>query len=100
MPRKKRVKETPEFEEEVLDDDEEVYDEVPLDEPEKQIPKTSKPQKLSSSRFAAFEIPKQIGIADTETKEIIGEGEHAILQTLAVILTKLENLENQFGKVE
>jgi len=99
MPRKKQKDEV-EFDEDILDEDEEVFEEVdgeptrvptkkPIEEPQQMV-----------QRFATFEIPRKVGIMDTETKEVIGEGEHTILQALAMVLTKLENIENQIGSID
>jgi len=50
-------------------------------------------------RFIAFRNLERIGIMDYETKEIIAEGEFAILQALANVLERLERMENNLGSM-
>lgn len=61
--------------------------------PEKPEPK---PEQVAR-RYSIFRQPERVGIWDAETKEIVAEGELAILQTQADIIERLERIENLIG---
>lgn len=50
-------------------------------------------------RYSAFSIPPRAGIIDTETNEVIAEGELALLQILADVKTQLERIETAIGNL-
>jgi hypothetical protein len=50
-------------------------------------------------RYVAFNQPENTGIMDSETGEVIANGPYALLQMLAVILTRLERIENNIGSM-
>ena len=57
------------------------------------------PEKEITERYVAFNIPPRAGIMDSETSEIIAEGEFAIFQALAKMMTTLERIENNLGSM-
>ena len=60
-------------------------------------PKPKEPEQVKT-RFGIL-APTPLRIIDTETNEIIGEGEAATLQVLTDILERLERIEVQIGAV-
>lgn len=94
------------MDEEELDEDEreKVIDESklrlnrikPLKQPIQQIPKQPiKPKK----RYAVFNTPANVGIGDTETGQVVVDGDLGIFQALAEILEKLERIEYKIGNI-
>ena len=72
--------------------------------------KTSKPAKPKlkvkaaepeqpKKRYIAFANPARVGIADSETGEVVGEGETAILEILADIKCDLEIIKDRLLKI-
>lgn len=60
---------------------------VPKEEPATEVPK----------RYAPFAMPERAGIVDSETGEVVGEGEMAMFTILAEILNRMERIENSLG---
>ena len=50
-------------------------------------------------RYGAFFVPARSGIADSETGEVIAEGDHGIYQALANIIESQERIENLLGSL-
>ena len=108
----KKVKPIEEEEEEQEEEDEEEEDDLELEEeevPQSKHPvrpkpfqkkaKVEKPAEQPKKRFMAFANPARVGVADSETGEVVGEGETAVLEILADILEKLERIENTLGNM-
>jgi len=65
--------------------------------------KTAAQQRISAKkevkrRFGIMP-PESLRIVDTETKEVVGEGEFAVIQALTDILERLERIETKIGAV-
>lgn len=58
-----------------------------------------KPAAKVKRRFAIFAQEQRLGIVDTETKDIIAEGEYAVLEVLGNILERLERMETTIGSL-
>jgi hypothetical protein len=56
-----------------------------------------KPKPKGQPRFVAFSIPQRVGIADSESDEVIAEGEFSVLQAMSNIIERLERIENTLG---
>lgn len=67
--------------------------------PRQQHKSQDKSSKEGNPRFGVFIQPPRTGIADSETGEIVGEGDTAVLQILANILERLERIENNLGSM-
>lgn len=103
MPKKIEFDEDEESEDiEELDEDEEFEEDLPpmKKKPKKLQPKIKKQQpKEPKQRYVTFNIPPRMGIMDSETNEVIAEGEFALLQACANILERLERIENSIGSI-
>ena len=91
------------IEEEELEDDEELDDDFDEEDelenpPERKIKRKSKPKEEVKRRFGLIG-PQPLRIVDTETNELVGEGEFAVIQALTDILERLERIEIQIGAV-
>jgi len=101
MPKIKE-EETEEFEE-----DEEEFDEDELEQEEVQRKPKRKPTAKPSPKNEEPELKQRYGImapqpmrlGDTETSEIIGEGEYLVPMALANIIERLERIENSIGSI-
>jgi hypothetical protein len=104
MPKiKQEIEEDEEIVEESEDEDElEEEEELPVkrkptanplrkDMPKKQL------DKIAVKRRFGIVAPQTIKIVDTETNEIVGDGEFLIAQALTDILERLERIENTIG---
>lgn len=56
-------------------------------------------KKKPKVRYSAFVYPERMGIADTETGEILAEGQYGVLQALANIVERLERIELKIGNL-
>jgi len=105
----KKVYEEEEIEE---DDVEEDDDEEDLEEEEisRQNIKVSKKKtkdvqlggevpEAPKKRYMAFANPARVGVADSETGEVVGEGDAAILEILADMKCDLEIIKNTLGNM-
>lgn len=106
MPKKIKIEEEhEEFDEDSFEEDEEEVEEEEevVEEVEKPVKKKIKLKKKVEEevkvRYTAFANPQRYGIVDAETEEVVAEGEHAILQSLANIIERLERIENTIGNV-
>ena len=84
------------------DEEEDVYD-TPKRKPERietrgRKPKQQPQQEEVKRRFGII-APTQLRIVDTETNELVGEGDFAVIQALTDILERLERIEVQIGAV-
>jgi hypothetical protein len=103
MPKiKQEIEEDEEIVEESEDEDELEEEELPVkrkptanplrkDMPKKQL------DKIAVKRRFGIVAPQTIKIVDTETNEIVGDGEFLIAQALTDILERLERIENTIG---
>lgn len=110
MLKKKKVEEE---DEEIEEDEEDLEEEMeeqtnPLKDDIVQIKKavgvsSNIPQKTKAKaitqRYVAFNQPQRMGIADSETGEVIAEGEQAIHQALAKIMSQQEDILNNLGSM-
>jgi len=102
MPRIKKQIDEEEFEE--SEDDEEEFDEDDEDEEELEVPikrkvpikKRNITEEEPKRRFGIV-APQTLKIVDTETQELVGEGDFAVVQALTDILERLERIETQIG---
>jgi len=100
--------------EEVVEEEEEGYEGIEEEElseeereqlkEEERKPITRKPSSKRAPakpapRFVAFSSPERVGILDSESKEVVAEGENVVLQVLADILERLERIENNIGSM-
>lgn len=105
MPKKKQTDEEYDEEDyEGMDEEELDEEEVEMLRKEKMIKKPRFKKKVPEpkvppQRYAVFNQPQRVGIADNETGEVIAEGEFSILQMLAKISGQLENIENNLGSM-
>lgn len=78
-------------------------DDFEKEELEKIVPKKASIVKKAPAkkiqRYSAFQFPTRIGIADAETGEVLVEGELAIYQSLAKIISDLEEIKRRIGKI-
>ena len=96
----KKIKKKSEIEE-VPEEGEEGYegmDEDDLD-PEDLEPAKPKGVKKVKRRFEPFVVNARAGIVDSETGEVVAEGEYATLDVLANILERLERMEATIGSL-
>ncbi len=85
------------------------YEEEPeIDEIEEQVESVEEPvrkkrpvkkQAAPTERYTVFNIASRVGIIDSESKEIIAEGELAVLQILANMKEQLERIEKTIGDI-
>lgn len=105
MPKIKPEIDIEESEEEDEADDDEFEDNDDIEE----MP-TRKPANLKAAvqqRQAKKEVKRRFGIVapqslrivDTETNEVVGDGEFAVIQALTDILERLERIETKIGAV-
>lgn len=110
MFKKKKDEDYKGMDKEELEDDELEALEMEEEEEEKQEKKLKpklrlqkeikkEPEKEVTERYVAFNVPPRVGIMDSETNEIIAEGEFAVFQTLAKMMTTLERIENNLGSM-
>lgn len=95
-----------EDEEEDNEDELEVEEEIKPKKPQKKVqapsparenlPKSMQP---SPKRRFGIALPTNLQVIDIETKEIIGEGELAMLHVQTEILERLERIENTLGSM-
>lgn len=93
--------------EDIIEDDDEENQFEEDDSPKKptlkkrpqSIIKKQNPEKDKQPRYSAFKVPESMGIVDVETNEVVASGEIAILQALADIIQRLENIERQIGEI-
>ncbi len=81
-----------------IDEITEDPEEEPEEEPVKKRKLVKKPV-TSSERYSVFDVASRTGIVDSESKEIIAEGELAVLQMLANMKGQLEKLEKTIGDI-
>ena len=107
MPKIKEDEDEEEFEDEDEDEDElEVEEEIKPKKPVKKsqapsparenLPKSMQP---APKRRFGIALPTSLQVIDTETREVLGEGELAMLQVLTDILERLERMENTLGSM-
>jgi len=84
-----------------LDEEESMFEEDNVKSAELKKSVQKKPVKKKKEepkvRYQPFVQQQRIGIADSETGEVVAEGEVAVLQTLAEILNRLERIEFTIG---
>ena len=87
-----------EEEAEFNDNEEEVYD-APIKRTKGMKPeaKRNPTPPIEPKRRFGIVAPTQIRIIDTETNELVGEGDFAVIQALTDILERLERIEVQIG---
>lgn len=91
--------------EDMIDDSEDFDDEEEEEREQEEAPlKIKKPliqkEKVVKKRgYEVFVAPERVGVRDSETHEIIAEGQYGIYQTLATILTKLEQIQDTLGSM-
>jgi len=99
MPKIRQIEEVEE-DEDSEDSEEEDADEELIEEPVKPKfkPKIQvKPEPKEAKRRFGIIAPQTLKIVDTETNEVIGDGEFAVIQALTDILERLERIEVQIG---
>jgi|TARA_R100000750_G_scaffold3588_1_gene2932 hypothetical protein len=78
-------------------DDEELKEVEEIKTNKKVIKKKEEVQPVQ--RYAAFNQAQRMGIIDSETNEVIAEGEFAIFQALAKIISEIEEIRNNLGSM-
>lgn len=94
--------EEPEEDEDEADDDEfeDDIEEMPTRKPAnlKTAVQQRQAKKEVKRRFGIV-APQSLRIVDTETNEVVGDGEFAVIQALTDILERLERIETKIGAV-
>ena len=102
MPKIKEETEEFEEDEEEFDEDELEQEEVqrkPKRKPQpKEKPLTKNEEPELKQRYGIM-APQPMRLGDTETSEIIGEGEYLVPMALANIIERLERIENSIGSI-
>jgi len=86
------------------DEEDETEDDDELEEQEiaarggRKPPLPKKAKEEVKRRFGIV-APQPIRIVDTETNELVGEGDFAVIQALTDILERLERIEVQIGAI-
>ena len=100
---KKKSKKETIVEDEEIEEEYKGMDIEDLDEEEKEKlvegEESEKEPTIVRKRYVVFTQPPRIGIVDSETKEIIAEGDTAMLEALANILERLERIEATLGSI-
>jgi len=106
MPKIKKVREAEEEledeeedEEEQFEDDELENNPTPLEKKTTHKKVVKAPAEVEPKRRFGVIAPQPIRIVDTESEEVIGEGEYLIATTLTDILERLERIENNIGSM-
>jgi hypothetical protein len=86
------------FEDEDAEEADDEEDDLEMPAPKKSLKKAVK-QKAEPKRRFGIVAPETMKIIDTETNEIIGDGEYAVLQALTNIIERLERIETQIGAI-
>lgn len=79
--------------------DEDEFEELEEEEKPRRTLKKKGVKKKPVQRYMAFNVPQRVGVADSETNEILAEGEMGIYEMLAKIYSKQEKLELQIGQI-
>ena len=90
--KKRKPKVEPEGDYEGMEEEDLEDEEIEQQRPARKVKKVKR-------RYAAVESPQRIGVIDTETSEMVAEGEHAVLELLANILERLERMEATIGSL-
>jgi hypothetical protein len=89
----------PEEEEEIVEDDE--LENEPVRKPKANpLRKGMTPKqigKIEVKRRFGIVAPQTVKIVDTESNEVVGDGEFAVIQALTDILERLERIETAIG---
>jgi len=105
MPKIQEDDELEEEENEMEDDEDTDWDTAPARTPRTARVETRgrkpkiKPEEPEVKRRFGLIGPQPIRIVDTETNELIGEGEFAVIQALTDVIERLERIEVQLGAI-